>query len=73
MPPVSEDEAKKRLILLTAVRVGGLLFMLVGLLLVARESSTPMQKYAGVALTIVGVVDLWLFPRLMLRLWRKGD
>ena len=70
---MSEDEARRRLLRLTGARVFGLLLILPGLILVARQPPSRTGSAAGIALALTGLLVLWLLPRALLRRWRERD
>lgn len=71
---MTEDEAKKRFLLLMLMRTGGLILALVGLMLMRGGvlTSEPMPLI-GAALLMFGLLDSFLAPRFLKAIWDKND
>ena len=67
---MSDADAKRRLLWLTAVRAGGLLVILAGMLISASGETRSPVAFAGVLVMLAGLALLWLGPRALLRRWR---
>lgn len=68
------DEAmwKKRFLLVTLVRLSGTAIALLGMVIAFGNLVEPGgSPLLGVALVVVGLVDLALVPRILSRRWRQ--
>lgn len=64
------DPARARLLILTLVRLFGILLIAAGMLLATRNWLGDASRVAGIALLLAGLAQLWLVPRALLRAWR---
>lgn len=64
------DPAKARLLILTLLKLGGLVLVGLGMLIALRGWLGESSRIAGGALMLAGVVEMWLVPRALLRTWR---
>ena len=71
--PTDESVAKRRLLLLTFVRLLGIVCVGAGLVIWNNGSLGGLSAAAGVILIIMGVVNTTLLPRMMVRGWRAQD
>ena len=67
--PVSEDVARGRWLMISLHRVLGAALVVAGIL--AIEGVIGFGRVAGYAMIVVGLVDVFLVPRLLARLWRS--
>jgi hypothetical protein len=67
--PVSEDVARARYFTISAVRLGGVAMVIVGLLGLKGYFEYP--AFAGYILVVVGLLDVFLVPLLLARKWRS--
>jgi len=67
--PVSEDVARGRWLAINAVRLGGVVMVIVGLLGLRGYFEYP--EIAGYILVVVGLLDVFLVPLLLARKWRS--
>lgn len=67
---MTEDEAKRRYFVLTAIRFCGLALALLGVWIVAKRSIEPAE-IIGYALIIVGAFDVIVLPPLLIRRWKR--
>jgi len=67
--PVSEDVARGRWMAINAVRVAGVVMVLVGIL--GLEGVFEYPAIAGYILVAVGVIDIFFVPLVMARKWRS--
>ncbi|OYW45580.1 MAG: hypothetical protein B7Z33_07030 [Sphingomonadales bacterium 12-68-11] len=66
--PVSDDVARNRWLVIQAVRAAGVAMVMIGVLgLGGRIDLPPAAAYI---LAVVGIVDVFLVPRLLARRWR---
>jgi hypothetical protein len=66
-----EAEARKRFVVVTAVRFGGVALTMVGFAIVRGVIDAP---YAiGAVLAVVGVIDIFVAPWLLARGWKARD
>lgn len=62
------DAARDRWMIIQAVRLGGAVLILVGILI--RYEVIPAPLWAGIVLMLAGLVDFFLLPTLLARRWR---
>ena len=67
--PVSEDVARGRWLMISLHRILGAALVIAGIL--AVEGVIGFGDVAGYVLIAVGLVDVFLVPRLLARLWRS--
>jgi len=67
--PVSEDVARGRWLAINAVRLGGVVMVIVGILGLRGVFDYP--ALAGYVLIGVGLLDVFLVPLLLARKWRS--
>ena len=67
---MTEDEAKRRYLTLTAIRFCGLALALLGVWIVSKRSIEPAEVI-GYALIIVGAFDMIVLPPLLVRRWKR--
>jgi hypothetical protein len=71
---MDDGEAKRRLLLFSLVRIGGLAIFFLGIAIiytnVARQGGWPQL---GAIVAILGVIDALLAPRLLKRSWDRQD
>jgi hypothetical protein len=69
-----EDLARKRLLLYSLVRLGGLAIFFLGIAIIytnlVRRGGSPQL---GAIVAILGVIDALLAPRLLKRTWDRQD
>ena len=66
---MSEDAAKRRFIILQAIRWLGTGLALFGLLVIYRKVDLPQE--AGYVLFLVGLIDALIVPTLVARRWKS--
>lgn len=73
-PPVSDpanDPARSRFLVIQLIRLGGVAFVLLGLVIWHGDLLTPGgDMLIGLPLVIVGVLDATVIPQLLARRWR---
>ena len=71
---MDEDVARRRLLLYSLVRFGGLIIFFLGLGIFYTDLVRPGGwPQLGAIIAIVGVIDAMLAPRLLKRAWDKQD
>ena len=71
---IDEDVAKRRLLVYSLVRLGGVVIFFLGLAIVYTNLVRPGGwPQLGAIVAILGVVDSVLAPRLLKRAWDKED
>lgn len=65
---MNEDQARTRWLAIQAVRWSGLGIFVLGLLIVAGKIGLP--EIAGYVLIGVGILDAFLMPAFLARLWK---
>lgn len=63
-----EDQAKQRFLILSLIRLSATALAVVGLLIVAGKIDIP--RPAGIAFTILGLLELFLLPPFLARKWK---
>jgi len=66
---VGDEVARNRWLAINAVRVAGVVMVLVGLLIVQRV--IPEPAWAGYTILAVGIADVFLVPLVLARKWRS--
>jgi hypothetical protein len=66
---MNEDLAKRRFLILTLIRLSGVVMALFGLLIIAGKVDLP--KIAGYVVFVVGLIETMLIPPLLTRSWRS--
>lgn len=69
--PEEEARARARFIAINAIRIGGVAMILFGIAVVQRMVSLP--EWIGFALLVFGVVETFLIPALLARVWNTND
>ena len=71
---MDEDTARRRLLLYTLVRFGGLLIFFLGLAIIYTNLLRPGGwPQVGAVVAIMGVIDAMFAPLLLTRAWDKQD
>jgi len=71
---MDEDVARRRLLLYSLVRFGGLLVFFLGLAIFYTDLVRPGGwPQLGAIVAIMGVIDAMFAPRLLKRAWDKQD
>ena len=65
---VSEDVARGRWMAINALRIMGVAMVVVGIL--ALQGVIGIPEVAGYVLVAIGLVDVFLVPRILARKWR---
>ncbi|HWW59087.1 MAG TPA: hypothetical protein VN047_19485 [Sphingopyxis sp.] len=66
--------AKKRFFAISAMRLMGAIFVLIGFVLIRggwELAGQPTDRWIGVAIVLVGAFDFAVMPRLLARRWRS--
>lgn len=71
---IDENEARRRLLIYSLVRLGGLVIFFLGLAIVYTSLVRPGGwPQLGAIVAILGVVDSVFAPRLLKRAWDRND
>ena len=70
-PDENEDQARNRWMVIQVVRISGVVMAILGLLMI--EGIVPMPKVAGYAMLAAGLVEVFLVPTLLARLWSSRN
>jgi hypothetical protein len=71
---MDEDVERRRLLIYSLVRLGGLIIFFLGLAIIYTNIVRPGGwPQLGAIVAILGVVDSVLAPRLLKRAWDRGD
>jgi hypothetical protein len=70
---MSEDEAKKRFILLNIVRMAGVALVFAGAANIGGKLLPEFTPLLGYVLLVAGAVDFFAAPVLLKNLWRTPD
>jgi hypothetical protein len=65
---MDDDRARNRLLIINAVRLGGVAMVLVGILGLRGVFEYP--AVAGYILVVVGLIDVFVVPQMLARKWR---
>jgi len=66
--PASDEAARNRWMVINAVRIGGVVMVIVAILIL--RGVVPQPAWAGYVILAVGIVDVFLVPTLLARKWR---
>lgn len=66
-PHENEEQARGRWMVIQAARVIGTIMAILGLLMI--EGIVPLPKVAGYAMLAAGLVEVFLVPTLLVRMW----
>lgn len=69
--PEQDALAKKRFMAINLVRMSGVVLILVGLLCAGDKIDIPAAHPIGVVMIVIGMVDVFLVPRLLAKRWRS--
>jgi hypothetical protein len=70
----SDDIARRRLLIYTVVRMGGLAIFFLGIAIIYTDVARPGGwPQLGAIVAIAGVLDALLAPRILKRAWDKED
>ncbi len=69
---MTEDEAKRRFVLLNIVRLFAVILVMAGAANVAGKLLPELSPVLGYILIVVGAADFFLAPILLKRLWQRG-
>ena len=75
MTQTNDALAKKRFFAITAMRLMGAFFVLIGFVLIRggwELAGQPTDRWIGVALVLIGAFDFAVMPRLLARRWRSS-
>lgn len=67
----NDDEARKRWMVINAVRMSGLAMALIGIMGLGSVFDYP--RSAAYVLVVVGLVDFFVMPLLLARKWRTPE
>jgi membrane protein implicated in regulation of membrane protease activity len=71
---MDEDVERRRLLIYSLVRLGGLIIFFLGLAIIYTNIVRPGGwPQLGAIVAILGVVDSVLAPRLLKKAWDRGD
>ncbi|HEV7312016.1 hypothetical protein [Sphingopyxis sp.] len=74
MTQADDSLAKKRFFAITAMRLMGAFFVLVGFVLIRggwELAGQPTDRWIGVAVVLIGAFDFAVMPLLLARRWRS--
>ena len=66
-PDENEEQARNRWVVIQVVRTSGVVMAILGLLTI--EGIVPLPKVAGYVLVALGLVEVFLVPTLLARMW----
>ena len=67
--PVSDDEVRKRWVVISAVRLSGAAMVVVGLMMIVGRIEAP--PLVGYVILGVGLMDIFVIPLVLARKWRS--
>lgn len=68
---MSDDPARARFFAVQAVRLSGLVLVLLAVAILARKIDLP--ETAGYVLLVIGALDALIMPRVLARRWRTPE
>ncbi len=74
MTQTDDNLAKKRFFAITAMRLMGAFFVLIGFVLIRggwELAGQPTDRWIGVAVVLIGAFDFAVMPLLLARRWRS--
>jgi drug/metabolite transporter (DMT)-like permease len=74
MTQADDSLAKKRFFAITAMRLMGAFFVLIGFVLIRggwELAGQPTDRWIGVAVVLIGAFDFAVMPLLLARRWRS--
>ena len=74
MTQTDDSLAKKRFFAITAMRLMGAIFVLIGFVLIRggwELAGQPTDRWIGVAVVLIGAFDFAVMPLLLARRWRS--
>ena len=66
--PVSEEVARGRWMAINAIRIAGVVMVVVGIL--GLQGVFEFPEMLGYVLVVVGIVDIFVVPQVLARKWR---
>jgi ABC-type uncharacterized transport system permease subunit len=70
---VTEDLAKRRFLIISLIRLMGVLFVFSGIANIAGKLFPDFSPVLGYFLLINGIADFFIIPRILVRKWRTPD
>ncbi len=68
---IADTQARQRLVVLTALRFGGIALVMAGFAIVRGLIDLPWA--VGAVLAVVGMLEFFFLPRFIARRWNAGD
>lgn len=68
-----EKQARKRFMTLNMVRIGGVVFLLLGAANVGGKFAPSLGPWLGYFFLVNGIADILLIPNLLRKSWTKSD
>jgi len=65
---MNEDPARNRFIVIQALRLGGVIMVILALL--ALSGVTPIPQIAAWPVLVIGLIDIFIVPQMLARKWR---
>lgn len=71
--PEQDALAKKRFMALNLVRISGVVMIFVGLLFALDKIDVPQppRRLIGMVLLVIGMIDVFIVPRMLAARWRS--
>lgn len=67
----TEAQSRQRFMLINAMRVAGVLMILAGI--AVFNAVLPLPHWAGVLLLVLGMIETFITPTLLARMWSTND
>ena len=70
---IAEAQARQRYIIMNLARVGGIALVLLGLAMARYAAPLSPEWIFGAALAVMGLIEFFFLPRMIVRRWKAGD
>jgi hypothetical protein len=70
LSPEEEAKAKQRFMVINALRMGGVLMVLIAIAIV--NGAIDVQPEVGYGLAVLGMVEVFVIPQVLARMWSSN-